>query len=114
MVLRSVGGGESTVFAGYRVLGLVAAGGMASVHLARRVDDEDDERFVARLVALGVERVRLIGAEASIELRRSATQAGIHVADQSVVPDGRIELLHYVREQAVSTTRHRFGNLLPS
>lgn len=36
-----MGGEDSTVFAGYRVFGPVAAGGMASVHLARRADDDD-------------------------------------------------------------------------
>jgi hypothetical protein len=29
------------------------------------------------------------------------------------VPQGRVELLHLVREQSVSITRHRFGNPLP-
>ncbi|MEM9522011.1 MAG: bifunctional proline dehydrogenase/L-glutamate gamma-semialdehyde dehydrogenase [Actinomycetota bacterium] len=73
---------------------------------------ESDEEFAARLPELGVTRVRLVGVTAREALWRSAAAAGVHLADQPVVPSGRIELLHYVREQAVSTTRHRFGNLV--
>jgi RHH-type proline utilization regulon transcriptional repressor/proline dehydrogenase/delta 1-pyrroline-5-carboxylate dehydrogenase len=75
--------------------------------------DETDIELAARLSDLGVERIRLIGATASNELRTAAVQAGVHIADQPVVGEGRVEFLHLVREQSVSTTRHRFGNPLP-
>jgi len=32
--------------------------------------------------------------------------------DDAVTADGRIELLHYLREQSISRTRHRYGNLV--
>ena len=35
-----------------------------------------------------------------------------HVADDPVTAEGRIELLHYLREQAISRTTHRYGNVL--
>jgi len=41
----------------------------------------------------------------------SAT-ANVHLAADPVTRDGRVELQHYVREQAVSSTRHRYGNLI--
>ncbi|MEM8707310.1 MAG: hypothetical protein AAGE98_12685, partial [Actinomycetota bacterium] len=69
---------------------------------------------VPDLARLGVHRVRFIGGAPPSALLEAAATAGVHVADQPVIEDGRIELLHYVREQAVSRSRHRFGNLLPS
>ena len=76
-------------------------------------ETESDDELAARLAALDVDRIRLVGADASHELRTTATRIDIHIADQPVVADGRIELLHYLREQSVSTTTHRFGNPLP-
>jgi RHH-type proline utilization regulon transcriptional repressor/proline dehydrogenase/delta 1-pyrroline-5-carboxylate dehydrogenase len=69
-------------------------------------DDEDDATLAARLPTLGVDKVRLLGSGAD-ELRL----AGVVVDDNQVVGHGRIELLRWVREQAVSETRHRYGNL---
>ena len=46
------------------------------------------------------------------EIRRAANAAGVHLAADPVTNSGRIELLHYLREQAVSRTLHRFGNLV--
>lgn len=75
---------------------------------------ESDEALAARLGALAVERVRVVGTPVGPALRAAANAANVHLADSPVVTIGRIELLHYVREQAVSTTLHRFGNLLPA
>jgi len=38
--------------------------------------------------------------------------AGIHLADDAVTEEGRVELLHYLCEQAIRTTLHRHGNVL--
>ncbi|HJR24283.1 MAG TPA: hypothetical protein VJ804_02335, partial [Acidimicrobiales bacterium] len=54
------------------------------------------------------DRVRLVGSH---DLT-AADVPGIHVDTRPPVDDGRIELLRYVREQTVSRTLHRFGNLL--
>ena len=59
----------------------------------------------------GVERVRVVGAVPA-GLRSAANASSVHLADDPVTTDGRIELLHYLREQAVSRTLHRYGNLL--
>lgn len=67
----------------------------------------------ARLAGLEVERIRLVGVAADAALLAAAAAMGVHIADTPVVASGRIELLHCVREQAVSITRHRFGNLVP-
>ncbi|MFT7474006.1 MAG: RHH-type proline utilization regulon transcriptional repressor/proline dehydrogenase [Verrucomicrobiales bacterium] len=74
--------------------------------------DETQIELAARLDSIGVERLRIVGEETGIELRVAANAAHVHIADDAVMANGRIELLHFVREQAISTTLHRFGNLL--
>ncbi len=73
--------------------------------------DEDLDDFASRLGRLGVERMRVIGP-AGDGLREAARAAGVHVADDPVTGSGRIEMLHYLREQAISRTMHRYGNLI--
>ena len=73
--------------------------------------DETAAQLAARLGSPGVQRVRVVGS-CRDELRAAASQAGVHVADDPVTAEGRVELLHYLREQAVSRTTHRYGNVL--
>ena len=72
---------------------------------------ESDVEFAARIGRLGVERIRVLG-DVDDRIRRAANAAGVHLATDPVTPSGRVELLHYLREQAVSRTLHRFGNLV--
>lgn len=74
------------------------------------VSNEDEATFASKVEEFGVERIRLIGdAEACVVAALAKTN--IHLADAPVVADGRYELLHYLREQSVSQTLHRFGKL---
>ena len=45
-------------------------------------------------------------------VRRAAVTAEVDVVDEAVTSSGRLELRHYLREQSVSRTLHRFGNLV--
>ena len=72
---------------------------------------ESAEKFAARLGELNVDRVRMLGPVSDV-LRAAARAAGVHLANEPVSSAGRIELLHYLREQTVSRTTHRYGNLL--
>jgi RHH-type proline utilization regulon transcriptional repressor/proline dehydrogenase/delta 1-pyrroline-5-carboxylate dehydrogenase len=58
----------------------------------------------------GVERIRALNP--SEALRQAACEAEAEITDWSVLANGRIELLHYLREQVVSETRHRYGNIM--
>jgi RHH-type proline utilization regulon transcriptional repressor/proline dehydrogenase/delta 1-pyrroline-5-carboxylate dehydrogenase len=58
------------------------------------------------------ERVRVIGSPEP-EVVAAARGANVHVADDPVLLNGRFELRHYVREQAISHRYHRYGNLAP-
>jgi RHH-type proline utilization regulon transcriptional repressor/proline dehydrogenase/delta 1-pyrroline-5-carboxylate dehydrogenase len=75
------------------------------------IEDEDDQAFCSRLADLGAERIRMLG-RIPTDIRRAANAAGIHLADGPVTANGRVELLNYLKEQAISRTLHRFGNLV--
>ncbi len=106
MVLR-VGHGANEV----EVQRCVHAAQQAGVPMVlSRVDEISDASFGATFG--GAERVRCLGTVPT-ELRKAAAQSGVELLTMPVVANGRIELLNYVREQAISRTLHRFGNVLP-
>ena len=78
--------------------------------LVSSIDDEDDDEFAARLGGLGATRLRIIGT-ASAVVYEACHAAGVTVDDAPVTGHGRIELQRWVREQAVSETTHRYGNV---
>jgi hypothetical protein len=45
-------------------------------------------------------------------LRRALNTAGISVVDVPVLANGGLELRYYLREQALSLTVHRYGNVM--
>lgn len=86
----------------------------------------DDERAIAERASrqtgtpvvftvdqpdLRVDRLR-VPHGASDDVLRAAHTAGVVVDDQPFTGDGRVELLRWLREQSISRTMHRFGNLL--
>jgi RHH-type transcriptional regulator, proline utilization regulon repressor / proline dehydrogenase / delta 1-pyrroline-5-carboxylate dehydrogenase len=73
-------------------------------------DDETDDDFSRRLQLLGVDRLRLVGTCADA-VRRCAHENNITVDDAPITANGRIELLHWLREQTVSRTMHRHGHV---
>ena len=56
------------------------------------------------------ERVRLVGGDRAAFAIASGGRADIALYDQPVTASGRLELLPFLREQAVSVTAHRFGS----
>src|SRR5690606_28268746 len=54
-------------------------------------------------------RVRLIGGSASEVLHAIGGRPDIAIYDHPVTEAGRLELLPFVLEQAISITAHRFG-----
>jgi RHH-type proline utilization regulon transcriptional repressor/proline dehydrogenase/delta 1-pyrroline-5-carboxylate dehydrogenase len=72
---------------------------------------ESDHALAARLGDLGVERLRLL-APSSAELLAAAHAAGVAVDRQPVTDAGEVELPRWLKEQAISVTRHRHGRLL--
>ncbi len=67
--------------------------------------------------ALSDVRVRLIGS--AVETRREIAELtgprpDVALYDQPVTESGRIEMLPFLREQAISLTAHRFGTVQPA
>src|SRR5699024_11069708 len=67
----------------------------------------------ARVPSLAPSRTRLLG-ECDPALRRAiADRIEVALFTGEVVADGRVELLPFLHEQAISATNHRYGNPLP-
>ena len=76
------------------------------------------ERPVSRFNQQRVHFVGIAGCGMSglahVLLDAGATVTGTDLADDEVVADARLELRHLIREQSVSRTRHRYGNVVGS
>jgi RHH-type proline utilization regulon transcriptional repressor/proline dehydrogenase/delta 1-pyrroline-5-carboxylate dehydrogenase len=78
-----------------------------------REDEVDDEAFAALLPGYRFGRIRYVGdGGVSDIVRRAAIAAEVDLVDAPVTASGRLELRWYLREQAISQTLHRFGNLV--
>jgi RHH-type transcriptional regulator, proline utilization regulon repressor / proline dehydrogenase / delta 1-pyrroline-5-carboxylate dehydrogenase len=69
---------------------------------------ETTDALAARVAGLPSARVRLVGSEPGL----GRLEPAVHVDARPPVLLGRVELLRYLREQTVSRTRHRFGNVV--
>ena len=58
-------------------------------------------------------RVRLLGGTRTVFAEQSAGRGDVALYAQPVVEAGEVELLAFVREQAVAVTAHRFGSPTP-
>jgi RHH-type proline utilization regulon transcriptional repressor/proline dehydrogenase/delta 1-pyrroline-5-carboxylate dehydrogenase len=71
---------------------------------------ETADQLVARLRGSNDARVRLLGSEPEL----AELEPAVHVDARRPVFLGRVELLRYLREQTVSRTLHRYGNVVPA
>lgn len=72
--------------------------------------EESDEEFQNRVRASKFERVRLL-EKPTASLLDAAGETATFLIDAPVLANGRFELLHYLREVAISIDYHRYGNL---
>ncbi len=81
-------------------------------------DEEDDATFACRLSAIvadtGAEVFRSIDPDRppAEEILRAVHDTGLNWIDAPLSTCGRIELTRWLREQSVTETRHRYGNIL--
>jgi RHH-type proline utilization regulon transcriptional repressor/proline dehydrogenase/delta 1-pyrroline-5-carboxylate dehydrogenase len=74
--------------------------------------EESDEQLAEALRQAAVERIRYAApGPVPMGLRAIASAHGIHLADEPVQAEGRVELLWYLREQSLCHDYHRYGNL---
>jgi RHH-type transcriptional regulator, proline utilization regulon repressor / proline dehydrogenase / delta 1-pyrroline-5-carboxylate dehydrogenase len=78
----------------------------------RSVAVETDAAFVARAGSLSAARIRLVGGDPAAIA--AAVDADVAIWSGPVTTAGRVELLPFLHEQAVSITAHRFGNPDPA
>jgi len=74
---------------------------------------EDGPAWIATASELRDARVRLVGGSASALLEAIGGRPDVAVYDNPVTEAGRVELLPFLREQAISVTAHRFGTPTP-
>ena len=80
------------------------------------IEVESDDAFLARLrePAGRPQRIRLIGGSATAVSEAVGGDPDVAIYAGAVTTEGRVELLPFFREQAISITAHRFGNPDPA
>jgi RHH-type proline utilization regulon transcriptional repressor/proline dehydrogenase/delta 1-pyrroline-5-carboxylate dehydrogenase len=73
-------------------------------------DAETDGELAVRIAATGAERLRVLVPVDDV-LRAACHEAGIAIDTTPVTHHGRVELPCWLREQAISWTRHRHGRV---
>ena len=77
------------------------------------VDTEDDAAWLASVSMLspasGAARIRLIGGDATALAQALGGRPDVAVYANPVTEAGRVEMLPFLHEQAISITAHRFG-----
>lgn len=76
---------------------------LANYHVERELD------FVDRVIDSPPERIRLVNGNASVVSVHFNGNPAIAIWADPVVTSGRVEMLPFLREQAISLTAHRFG-----
>jgi RHH-type proline utilization regulon transcriptional repressor/proline dehydrogenase/delta 1-pyrroline-5-carboxylate dehydrogenase len=74
------------------------------------VVEESEEQLIHRIKNGKIDRIRLIEPPTKA-LLNAAAETATYVMDHPVLANGRLELLHYVREVSLSIDYHRYGNL---
>lgn len=75
-----------------------------------KIVQESNDHFIERVRLGAFRRVRLL-TPPSAALQKAAAESACHLALAPVLASGRFELLHYLREIAISFDYHRYGNL---
>lgn len=59
----------------------------------------------------GYERVRTCRADLPLEMYKRAAETDKYIATAAPVKNGRVELVHYIKEQSISFEYHRYGSI---
>ena len=74
------------------------------------ISRERDKDLIGRISE--IDRIRYAAPDrVSMEVYQAAAETGFYIARSPVMMEGRIELLHYYRQQSICHTYHRYGNL---
>ncbi|MDR2804705.1 MAG: bifunctional proline dehydrogenase/L-glutamate gamma-semialdehyde dehydrogenase [Dysgonamonadaceae bacterium] len=70
---------------------------------------QDEAEFVIDLYQY--ERIRACSTGLSDDVYRKAAELGKYIADVKPLIEGRLELLHYLKEQSIAYEYHRYGSI---
>lgn len=75
---------------------------------------EEESTFIKRIrhKSNGFRNLRT-SCHVSTALRSAANEAGLPVISRTPLANGRLELMDFLREQSISETTHRYGNIIP-
>lgn len=73
-----------------------------------RIQDED--KFIEDMESR-YERIRACSANLSDAIYKKAAKLGKHIASDKPLVEGRLELLHYLKEQSIANEYHRYGSI---
>jgi RHH-type proline utilization regulon transcriptional repressor/proline dehydrogenase/delta 1-pyrroline-5-carboxylate dehydrogenase len=92
---------------------LRAASALTGVPLEISVDSDESEVALGNRMQQSRGEVRLrVLTPATVDLYELANKAGATIDTAPVTGSGRLELTHWVKEQSISRTMHRYGRLL--
>ena len=57
------------------------------------------------------DRIRTCSSNLSAAIYEKAAELGLYIATQKPLMEGRLELLHYLKEQSISFEYHRYGSI---
>lgn len=75
-----------------------------------KVVQEEEHIFLEKVAQGKIQRIRM-AEHPSEALKQAAAKSCTLIIDAPVLANGRIELLHYLREVAICVDYHRYGNL---
>ncbi|EGK01188.1 proline dehydrogenase family protein [Dysgonomonas gadei] len=70
---------------------------------------QDEDRFVEEIE--NYERIRICSPAASDDIYLKAAKLGKHIANNKPLMEGRLEMLHYLKEQSIAYEYHRYGSI---
>jgi RHH-type proline utilization regulon transcriptional repressor/proline dehydrogenase/delta 1-pyrroline-5-carboxylate dehydrogenase len=82
-----------------------AASGLSNL----KIKLQDEQAFIAEMDQY--ERIRTCSADLPEAFYRKAAELGKHIANAKPLIEGRLELLHYLKEQSISYEYHRYGSI---
>lgn len=77
--------------------------------LGIQIKMQDEDRFVEEMDQY--ERIRSCSADISDAMYKKAATLGKHIASNKPLAEGRLELLHYLKEQSIAHEYHRYGSI---
>jgi len=100
-----------------------------SVHTPLTVSIDKDYKYISEIKSLNCtvvvesndsfidsigkwDRIRVLSTDIDRKIFEKAAERNVYVAAAKVLNEGRLELLHYVKEQSISFEYHRYGSII--